>query len=310
MAGKITMRQLLEKESVTAPCVFDCASARAMELCGYKALFLSGAELCMSIKGMPDLGLLTLDELLGAVSRITDVSPLPLGVDIEDGFGGPLNVYHTCKRLAKAGAGAVLMEDEAHPGFVRGTVANNILPREEYYAKVKAAAAALKGTDCLLIARTNVDLKDLDEAIERCRGSLEAGADMTLVIRLNNLDDAREVSKRVPGWKMYADLNQDMDVPEVAVEDIYPLGFKLVTMHYVMKAAMAGMIDWGMRNVANNNNVYSNHQAPCGIEGQSGMPFFAPQKWLDLEEQFTGKHVSYKGAALKLDPGSARKDTR
>ena len=99
---------------------------------------------------------------------------------------------------------------------------------------------------------------------------------------------------------MYPDLNQDMGVKEVAVEDIYPLGFNFVTVHYLMKAAMAGMIEYGQKNFANNNNVYSNHQAPCGIAGQSGMPFFAPQKWLDLEATFTGKKLHYNGPDLKL----------
>ena len=301
MRDKTTLRELLKKESVLAPCVFDCASARAVELSGFKAMMLSGAELCMASKGVPDLGLLSLEEMLWAVTRITDASPLPLAVDIEDGFGEPLNVYHTCERMAKAGAMAVLMEDEAGPGFVKGVVVDNILPREAYYAKVKAAAAALQGSDCLLIARTNVDTKErLDEGIARCLGSLEAGADMTVIVRLNNLEDAREVSKRVPGWKMYPDLNQDIDVPEVAVEEIYSLGFNFITVHYLMKAAMAGMIEWGRKNFANNNNVYSNHQTPCGIAGQSGMPFFDPQKWLDLEANFTGKQLKYNGPKLKL----------
>ena len=301
MANRIKLRELLEKESVLVPCVFDCASARAVELCGFKAMMLSGAEVCMASKGVPDLGLLSLEELLWTVTRITNVSPLPLAVDIEDGFGGPLNVFHTCERMAKAGAMAVLLEDEAGPGFVRGVVVDNILPRNEYFAKVKAAVAALKGSDCLVIARTNVDTKEhLEEGIARCLGSLEAGADMTVIVRLNNLEDARKISERVPGWKMYPDLNQDMDVPEVAVEDIYAMGFNFVTMHYLMKAAMAGMIDYGRKNRAANNNVYSNHQAPCGVLGQSGMPFFAPQKWLDLEAEFTGEQLEYKGPELKV----------
>jgi hypothetical protein len=63
---------------------------------------------------------------------------------------------------------------------------------------------------------------------------------------------------------------------------------------------MAGMIEWGKKNFANNNNVYSNHQAPCGVPGQSGMPFFEPQKWLDLEGRFTGAPVKYKGPTPKV----------
>ena len=301
MAGRTTLKELLAEENVLAPCVYDCASARAVELCGFRAMMLSGAELCMATKGLPDLGLLTLEELLWAVTRITDVSPLPLAVDIADGFGEPLNVYHTCQRMAKAGAMAVLMEDEVGPGFVRGVVADNILPRDKFYAKVRAGVAGLRNTDCLFIARTNVSTAEhLEEGIERCLGALNEGADMTTIVRLNSLENAREVSRCVPGWKMYPDLNQDLDVAEVAVEDVYALGFNFVTMHYLMKAAMAGMMEYGRRNFADNSNVYSNRQAPCGILGQSGMPFFSPQKWLDLEATFTGQTTRYHGPNLKL----------
>lgn len=301
MAPKQKLRDLLTRENLLVPCVYDCASARAVELCGFKAMMLSAAEMCMASKGMPDIGLISLDELLWVVNRITDISPLPLAVDIEDGSGEPLNVFHTCERMAKAGASAVLLEDEASPGFAKGVVTDNILPREKFFEKVKAAVSALKGTDCLLIARTNVDTKlNLEEGIQRCLGSIDAGADMTVIVRLNNLEDARIVSQRVPGWKMFPDLNQDMDMPELDVEDIYALGFNFITMHYLIKAAMAGMMEYGKINFANQNNVYSNHQAPCGVSGQSGMPFFDPQRWLDLEADFTGEQRTYKGPRLKL----------
>lgn len=300
MMKKTTLKELLSNECVLAPCVYDCASARAVELTGYKAMMLSGAELSMAMKGLPDLGLLTLDELLWTVTRITDVSPLPLAVDIGDGYGGPLSVYHTCERMAKAGAMAVLMEDENAPGFAREVVEDNLLPREDYFAKVKAGVAALEGSDCLMIARTNVDISHgLNEGIERCLGALEAGADITVIVRLNNIKDAREVARRVPGWKMYPDLNQNMGMPEVSVEEIYPLGFNFITMHYLLKGAMAGMMDYGKHNFENNNNVYSNHQAPCGVAGQSAMAFFAPQKWLDFEAKFTGKPMKFNGPSLK-----------
>lgn len=308
MLKKTTLRGRLDaNEYVVAPCVYDCASARAVELSGYKAMMLSGAELSMSMKGMPDLGLLTLDELLWAVTRITDVSPLPLAVDIGDGFGGPLNVFHTCERMAKAGAAAVLMEDEAAPGFAREVVDDHLLPRKDFLANVKAALSALEGSDCFLIARTNVSTEtELEEGIARCLGALELGAPMTLIVRLNSVRDAREIARRVPGWKMYPDLNQNMNVPEVAIDEIAPLGFNFITMHYLMKGAMAGMLDYGDHNFAANDNHYSNHQKPRGVAGQSAMAFFAPQRWLDFEAGFTGKPMKFKGPSLE-GPAGAKK---
>lgn len=301
MKKRTTLRELVEKECVIAPCVYDCASARAAEMSGYRAIFLSGAELSMAMDGMPDIGVLNLEELLWMTRRITEVSPLPLAVDIEDGFGGPLNVFRTCERMARAGAMGVLLEDETEPGFARSVVEDNILPREAYFAKVKAGVDALKGSDCLLMARTNVAINTpagMDEAVARALGAFDLGADMVVVNRVKNLQEAREVSRRVPGWKIYPDLNQDQGLPPVKLEDIEPLGFKYVTMHFMLKAAMAGMLEWGDRNFKEQNNLYSLAQTPRGIAGQSAQPFFKPQQWLDFEAQYTGNRIKFWGPSL------------
>lgn len=306
MVKKETLRELLTREAVLAPCIFDCSSARAAELSGFKALMLSGAELSMSMNGLPDLGLLSLDDLTWAVTRITSSSPLPMAVDIEDGFGPTtLHVFHTCERIAKAGAGAVLLEDEADPGFARDVVKDHLLPRKDYIAKVRAAVSSLKGSSCMLIARTNVSIQTpegLQEGISRCLDSLDAGADMTVIIRLNSIKDAKTVSDHVPGWKVFPDLNQNYGLPAVRATDVFPLGFRFVTMHYMIKAAMAGMLSWGEKNYKDQSNLFSNEQKPFGIYGQSGMGFFRPQEWLDLEGSFTGKEpVKFRGVPIEQD---------
>ncbi len=197
----------MEEGCVVAPCVYDCASARAVEMSGFPpAMLLSSGELSEAMNGIPDLGIITIDELEWMVSRITSVISIPLAVDMEDGFGGPVAVYRNCKRLVKAGATAIQLEDTAPPIREQG-----LLPRGEYLAKVKAALAAMEGSDCILIARTDVDPKtELEEGIERCLGAIELGAQITTVVRLNNLDDAKLVAARVPGWKMYPDITSKM----------------------------------------------------------------------------------------------------
>lgn len=294
MSAKVKLRDLLKQECVLAPCIFDCSSARALEMCGYHAMLLSGAELSMSMKGYPDLGLLSLDEALWAVERIADVSPLPLIVDIEDGFGGgALNVYHTCERMARAGAQGLLMEDEAEPGYARDVNLAHILPREDFYAKVRAGVAAVKGTDCMFFARTN-SIHDMEEAIARCNAAIDLGADGTVIVGMKTIEEAKEVASRVKGIKMFADINAVLGLPEINVKDLAPLGYNIVTMHYTLKAAMAGMLDYGAHNWADQSNTYSNSQTPAGFPGHSAQPFFTPRKWLDFEEQFTGEHVEYK----------------
>ena len=96
---------------IFAPCVYDCSSARAMEMAGYEALMFSSGEYSLAGSGVVDYGFSGLSDLEWMVGRITATCSLPLTVDIEDGFGGPLAVYRTCKRLARLGAAAVQLED-------------------------------------------------------------------------------------------------------------------------------------------------------------------------------------------------------
>lgn len=299
---KILLRDLLENEKLVVPCVFDSASARAAQLSGYKAMLLSGAELCMATKGYPDLGVLNLNELVDATTQITNNSPLPLIVDIEDGFGNAINVFETCSRLAKAGAQMLIMEDEIGPAFIKGVSADDILSDEAYFAKVKSAVAALKGTDCMFCARTNIETStDLDRAIERCQKAVKLGAEATMIVRVNNIEDATEIAKKVDGIKLYPDINQDLDAPRLTFNDVFETGFEIITVHYMMKAAMTAMIEWGVKNLKNGNNFYSNDVAKYGAEGQSGQPFFDPQRWLDLEAQFTGKKSIYHGKTFTAE---------
>jgi methylisocitrate lyase len=290
--AKKSLRQLLLEANycVAAPCVYDCASARAVEMVGFPAMMLSGGEVSVAMNGVIDYGFSNLTDLEWITSRITQTSPLPLAADIEDGFGGPLAVYRAAKRMAMAGATALQLEDSSDM-----EESTKLLPRELYYAKVRAALAGLEGTDCILIARTNADpATELDEGIERCREAVKLGAQMTTVVKLNNLADAKYVAARVPGWKMYPDVMGKNGVAEVTVEDIYPLGFNFVTMHYTLKAAMDGMLEHGIRNFAQQGSLYTcDKKDATGIMGCSASPLFDPQGYMRLEAEFSRKSKEY-----------------
>jgi len=287
-----SLRKLLQqsKKCIVAPCVYDCASARSVEMVGFKAVMLSGGELSLAMNGVVDYGFNNLTDIEWMVSRLSRSSPLALAVDIENGFGGPLAVYRACKRMANAGAHAVQLEDSGDM-----EESTSLLPREDYYAKVKAAVAALKGTDCMLIARTNADpAAQRDEGCARCKKAVELGAEMTTVVKLSNLADAKYVARKVPGWKMYPDVKGKDGVPEVTVDEIYPLGFNFMTMHYLLKAAMDGMLEHGKKNFKQQGNVYTcDKKDSAGLLGDSATPLFDPQGYMELEGKFTGRKKSY-----------------
>lgn len=290
--AKKSLRQVLEEANrcIVAPCVYDCASARAVEMVGFEAMMLSGGEVSIAMNGVIDYGFSNLTDIEWITSRISQTNAIPLAADIEDGFGGPLAVYRSTRRMIAAGATALQLEDS-------GDMENStsLLPRDKYYEKVRAALAAMEGSDCILIARTNADPEtEMDEGCERMRAAVEMGAQMSTVVRISTLDHAQYVSAKVPGWKMFPDVRDIDGKPGVTVDDIYPLGFNFLTMHYTLKAAMDGMLENGLHNYAQQGCHYTCQKKDAtGIMGMSATPLFDPHSYMELESRFGGEKKDF-----------------
>lgn len=295
LSGRTTLRELVAKEQVFCPCVWDCLSARAAEMAGFKAILLSSGAQAWAMLGMPDTGMLTAEECVQMTERICTTSKLPLIVDADEGYGtSPLNVYRTCQRLAKAGAMAITIDDTS--GF-RGWerifydtgYKMEIISDDLFLAKIDAAVEAVKGTDCMIIARTGArHFYGFDNAIDRMVKATELGAEMSMVLAINCLDDCKKIAERVPGWKMYPDVVSRNGVPDVELDDIAKLGFNLVTMHYLEKGAMYGMMEYGINNWKNQNTVYSDEHDMGGYidRSESVSSYCDAKKWMELEKKF------------------------
>jgi PEP phosphonomutase and related enzymes len=298
MSSKKTLKQILSesKKCFLVPCVYDCASARAVEMCHFPVMLLSGGEVSISLNGVIDYGFTNLTDLEGVVSRVSETTSIPLIADIEDGFGGPLAVYRAAKRLAAAGAAAIQLEDA---GDMEDST--KILSREKFMAKVRAAIDALKGTDCLLIARTNAEPDDpaeMKEGCERLQEALNEGADLAMMVKVVNMKQAAEMAKIVTGPKIWADVRAEKKdgrwVPAVTMDEMNPLGFVMCSSHYTMKAAMEGMLEHGLRNFADQSVAYTFATAPTtGIESFSASALFEPQDYMELENQYTKDQKEY-----------------
>ena len=298
MASKKTLKQVLseQKGCFLVPCVYDCASQHAVEMCGFPVSLLSGGEVSISLNGVIDYGFTNLTDLEGVVSRVSSTSAIPLIADIEDGFGGPLAVYRAAKRLSAAGAAAIQLEDSADM-----EESTKILPRDKYIAKVRAALTALQSTDCLLIARSNTnpaDPEQMREGCERLQEAIDIGAGMgqtviAMMVLVGNLEEATEMAKIVTGPKIFADVRAAKGPdghyhPSVTMEELTPLGFVMCSSHYTMKAAMEGMLEHGLVNYKNQSVAYTFETAPAsGIESFSASGLFDPQAYIRLENSFT-----------------------
>ena len=280
---RLVLRKMLQNKQLFVPCVYDCYSAKVAEMSGYKAALLSGGALSYSLCGLPDMAFLTSDELIFATERIASCTDLPLIVDADDGYGeSPVVVYNTVKRLVKAGAQAVTIDDSTGiRGFERYVAylasgsqkpyLQPVVSRKVWLAKIKAAVEACQGTDCMVIARTEAfSMYSFDEVMERCLGARELGAEMTLICDgMETLEDAKRVNDLDKGWKMWPDVYSVNGKPNVDLDDIGNLGFNLVTFHVFEKAALYGMMLYGKNNAENHSTVFSEahfeNQAPAEL---------------------------------------------
>jgi len=154
-------------------------TARMAEATGYRALYLSGGGVAANSLGMPDLGISTLEDVLTDVSRITEVTTLPLLVDIDTGWGSAFNIARTIRAMIKAGAGAVHMEDQVGAKRCGHRPGKEVVSKEEMVDRVKAAVDARTDAGFVIMARTDaLAVEGLEAAIDRARAYVEAGADM------------------------------------------------------------------------------------------------------------------------------------
>ena len=154
-------------------------TARMAEATGYRALYLSGGGVAANSLGMPDLGISTLEDVLTDVSRITEVTTLPLLVDIDTGWGSAFNIARTVRAMIKAGAGAVHMEDQVGAKRCGHRPGKEVVSKEEMVDRVKAAVDARTDAGFVIMARTDaLAVEGLEAAIDRACAYVEAGADM------------------------------------------------------------------------------------------------------------------------------------
>ena len=154
-------------------------TARMAQATGYKALYISGGGVAANSLGMPDLGISTMEDVLTDLRRITDVTTLPVMVDIDTGWGGAFNIARTIRSFQKAGAAAVHMEDQVGTKRCGHRPGKEVVTLEEMVDRVKAAVDARTDPEFVIMARTDaLAVEGINAAIDRACAYVEAGADM------------------------------------------------------------------------------------------------------------------------------------
>jgi methylisocitrate lyase len=193
---------------------------------GFEALYLSGAAMTASM-GLPDLGVITVDEVAFFIRQIARASGLPLLVDGDTGYGEALNVMHMVRTFEEAGAGAVHLEDQLLPKKCGHLNDKKLADAHDMAAKVAAAAKARR--DMVIIARTDAAASEgLDGAVARAKLYIEAGADAIFPEALTSVDMFRDFAKAMPGVRLLANMTEFGRTPYQTASEFEALGYSMV----------------------------------------------------------------------------------
>jgi 2,3-dimethylmalate lyase len=216
-------------EMVLAPGCYDALGARLVEEAGFSAAYMTGFGSAAGRLGRPDVGLMSLPEMVDNARRIASAVDIPVIADADTGYGNSINVIRTVREYEAAGVAAIHIEDQVMPkkcGHMSGT---QVVPAAEMAAKVAAAVAARRSPDLLIIARTDARaVEGLEGALARARMYREAGADALFVEAPQSSDEIDAVARAFPDVPLLFNYAEGGRTPPVAYSRLRELGFSLV----------------------------------------------------------------------------------
>jgi methylisocitrate lyase len=229
MVKKTTaLRQLIAKGAVMMPGVPNAAMARQVEQTGFDAVYISGAGMCNSTAGVPDIGLLSLEEVVRLAGYVAHAVRIPAIVDADTGFGEAEHVARTIQELENAGLAGCHIEDQEFPKRCGHLAGKTIVPAEEMVEKVRAAVAARRDPDFMIIARTDARaVEDFRHAVDRAQQYLAAGADAIFPEALQSADEFRDFAKEIDR-PLLANMTEFGKSPLLPFAQLAELGYQMV----------------------------------------------------------------------------------
>ena len=222
------LRELIADDCVAMPGVFNAAMGRLVERSGFDALYISGAGLCNATAGVPDIGLLTLTEVTQLAGYVARAVKIPCIVDADTGFGGAENAARTVQEFERAGLAGCHIEDQEFPKRCGHLAGKTLVSTEEMNEKIAAAAAAKHNQDFLLIARTDARaVESFDQAVERARSYVAAGADAIFPEALQNEQEFRDFAEAVQ-VPLLANMTEFGKSPLLSLDQLREFGYRMV----------------------------------------------------------------------------------
>ena len=242
--GKV-LRELLKQPGILmAPGVYDGISARITEQAGFKLGYLTGAGVAVSRIGEPDIGLTTMTDVVDLARALTIKAEIPYICDADTGYGNPLNVIRTVHELEAAGVACIQLEDQVAPKRCGHLAGKSCVPAEEFVQKIRAASREKFYEDTLIMARTDARaVYSLEEAIERGKMYMEAGADILFIEAPQTIDEVEKIGK-IFGHQIPLLANQVIGgkTPRLTAKELEQLAYKIVIFPDVLPFAASVLL--------------------------------------------------------------------
>jgi 2-methylisocitrate lyase-like PEP mutase family enzyme len=224
---------------LVVPGAANALTARVIEDTGFEAVYVTGAGVANTFLGVPDIGLLSLPEMVAHVTAIREAVRLPLIVDADTGFGNAVNVWHTVRSLERAGANAIQLEDQTFPKRCGHFEGKSVIAAEEMVQKLRAAIDARRDPDLLIIARTDaLAVEGVEAACARACAYHGAGADVIFVEGPRTVDEIERIAAEVAAPKLL-NIVEGGVTPALPHARLQELGFAIVL--YANLALLAGL---------------------------------------------------------------------
>jgi len=236
-------RALLHRDGmVVAPGAYDCITAKLIEQAGFATVYMTGAGTAATL-GYPDFGLVTLSEMVANAGRIAAAVELPVIADADTGYGNELNAFRTVREFERSGVAGIHIEDQEFPKKCGHLEGKQVIPREDWLAKIRAAAAARRDRDFTIIARTDARaVAGFDEAVVRANAALAAGADMAFVEAPQTAEEVAAVPRLVKG-PCLLNVVRGGKTPDLDLREAERMGYKLAIIPALLIKSVVGICD-------------------------------------------------------------------
>jgi 2-methylisocitrate lyase-like PEP mutase family enzyme len=273
--NKVMRRELVAGAGHIMPGAANALAARVIEAAGHRMMMVSGAAVANSYLGVPDIGLVSVTELAGHVAAVREAVGIPILADADTGFGNAINARRTVRLLERAGANAIMLEDQTYPKRCGHFEGKDVIPKAEMVAKLKAAVDARVDPDLMILARTDARAVDgFEAALDRARAYQAAGADFLFVEAPLTREELLAIPREVPGIHL-CNMVIGGKTPLLPREELAKAGYAVIC--YANAALQASML--AMQQVMQH---LARHGSIEGIESKL-MMFAERQNVLDAD---------------------------